>query len=217
MSSIVLEESIRIPFWVSDHESFRRWARSDEFPDHGWYSYLDGELWVDTSMEKAIHNWIKGRIGAVLDSLAQQANSGRFFFDRMLLTHLGAALSTEPDGMFVRFDSFKSGIARLVGGKDSLELIGSPDMTLEVISRHSVRKDTEVLRELYWRAGVREYWLVDSRAERPALEILRYAARGFVTTRKQAGWVKSTVFGKSFRLEQGVDPLGQPEFTLRIR
>lgn len=217
MCTIVLEDSIRIPGWVSDLDSFRRWARSDDFPEHGWFSHLDGDLWVDLSMERAIHNVIKTQIAAVLTLLVQQARSGRFFSDRMLLTNVAASLATEPDGMFASFKSFKSGIVQLVEGMDSIEVEGSPDMTLEVISRKSVRKDTEVLRELYWRAGVREYWLVDSRAERPTLEILRYTARGFAETRKQAGWVKSLVFGKSFKLKQGKDALGDSEFTLLLR
>ncbi len=217
MSPIVLEESIRIPCWVSDHASFRRWACSDEFPEHGKFSYLNDEIWVDVSMEKVVHNWIKLQISAVLTKLVGHDKSGRFFVDGMMLVNLSAAVSTEPDGMFVSFERFKSGLVLLEEGMDSLEVIGSPDMTLEVISRHSVRKDTVVLRENYWRAGVREYWLVDSRAERPTLEILRSTARGFVSTRKQAGWVKSLVFGKSFQLLQTADPMGQPEFTLQVR
>ena len=216
MSSIVLKGSIRIPE-IPNLESFRNWARSDEFPDHGWYSHLKGELWVDDSMERAIHNWIKVQITIVLGMLVKQARVGRFFGDGMLLTNLAAELSTEPDAMFVSFTTFKSGSAQLEEGTDSLEVVGSPDMTLEVVSPTSVQKDTEVLRELYWRAGVREYWLVDSRADEPSLEILRHSARGFVATRKQAGWVKSVVFGKSFRLHQGVDVLGDPEFTLQVR
>lgn len=54
VSAIVLEESIRIPTWITDLDSFRRWARSDEFPEHGWYSYLDGDLWADPSLERLI-------------------------------------------------------------------------------------------------------------------------------------------------------------------
>jgi Uma2 family endonuclease len=214
--SIVLQESIHIPL-ISDLESFRRWARSDDFPEHGWYSHLNGELWVDLSMERVIHNLIKTQIAAVLALLVQGSRSGRFFGDRMLLTNVAAALSTEPDGMFITHESLQSGIVRLEQGLESLEVEGSPDMTLEVISKTSVKKDTEVLRELYWRAGVREYWLADSRQTRPTLDILRYTARGFVSARKQAGWVKSVVFGKSFRLTQGQDVLGEPEFILRAR
>jgi Uma2 family endonuclease len=36
-------------------------------------------------------------------------------------------------------------------------------MVLEVVSASSVEPDTQTLRELYWAAGIKEYWLVDAR------------------------------------------------------
>jgi hypothetical protein len=48
MVAIVLQDSIRIPR-ITNLESFRRWARTDQYPEHGWYSYLQGELWADQS------------------------------------------------------------------------------------------------------------------------------------------------------------------------
>jgi Uma2 family endonuclease len=62
---------------------------------------------------------------------------------------------------------------------------------LEIVSAGSVEKDTQTLRELYWKAGIAEYWLVDARGERLAFDILRHAAKGYVATRKAAGWLKS--------------------------
>ena len=62
-----------------------------------------------------------------------------------------------------------------------------------------------------------EYWLVDGRKEPLSFEILRYTAKGYVSTRKQQGWLKSAVFGKSFRLIQGTDPFGDPQYTLEVR
>ena len=98
-----------------------------------------------------------------------------------------------------------------------LELEGSPDMTLEIISASSIKKDTETLRELYHRAGVREYWLVDARAEPIQFDILKHTPSGYVATRKQKGWVKSAVFGKSFLLTQELDARGRPKFVLSVR
>jgi Uma2 family endonuclease len=90
-------------------------------------------------------------------------------------------------------------------------------MALEVVSRSSVQKDTVVLRDAYWKAGVREYWLVDARKEPLQFDILRRTAKGFAATRKQGGWMKSAVFGKSFRLTQQTNALGHPEYTLAVR
>jgi hypothetical protein len=81
----------------------------------------------------------------------------------------------------------------------------------------AVQKDCEVLRQAYWEAGIREYWLVDARNQAVAFEILRYSARGYVSTTKSQGWLKSTVFHKSFRLVHKTNSLGYPEYTLKIR
>ena len=62
------------------------------------------------------------------------------------------------------------------------EFEGTPDMVLEVVSATSVRKDTEILRDLYWRAGIQEYWLVDARGDEPLFSILRHTARGYAAT-----------------------------------
>lgn len=57
VSAIVIGDKTRIPSWVKDLESFRRWARSDEYPEHGWFSFLHGVFWVDLSMEQLFtHN-----------------------------------------------------------------------------------------------------------------------------------------------------------------
>jgi Uma2 family endonuclease len=168
-------------------------------------------------MERAAHNQVKTKIGAVLTLLAEQTVAGTFFGDRMLLTNVDAALSTEPDGMFLSYTAIKTGHVILEDGGDSLEVEGSPDMVLEVISPSSVHKDTVILRDLYWQAGIGEYWLADSRGETASLEIFRRGPKGYVAGRKQGGWVKSPVFGKSFRLTRAKDPLGNPAHSLAVR
>src|SRR5436305_9435106 len=92
-------DPVRIPKWVKDLASFRRWARSDDFPEHGRISYLGGDIWVDLSMEREAHNQAKSEITIVLGSLAKQAGTGRFYADGMRLTNADAELSSEPDGM----------------------------------------------------------------------------------------------------------------------
>jgi Uma2 family endonuclease len=96
-------------------------------------------------------------------------------------------------------------------------VIGTPEMVLEVVSKHSIQKDTVVLRELYAVAGISEYWLVNPLAEELSFDILRLTTRGYVTTRKANGWIKSVVFGKSFKLEQenGIGDL--PAYQLLVR
>lgn len=217
MSNIVIGDRVRIPAWVDDFASFRRWIVSEDFPGQGRYSHLKGDIWVDVTMERIWHNQIKGVIAAVLMGLASSMGRGRYFPDGMFLTNLAVGLSTEPDGMFVSRKSLAEGRVQILQGDDSLEVLGVPDMTLEVVSPTTVHKDTEVLREQYWEAGIQEYWLVQAEGSAFNLDILRYTNSGYVVTRKTSGWVKSKVFGKSFRLvqEPGVGDLS--EFRLEMR
>ncbi len=219
MSAVVLEESIRIPGKAASLEAFRKWARSAEFPSRGRYSFLGNEVWVDRSPEQLYsHNGVKGEVASVLTLLLKDLRLGRFFHDRVLVTNAGAGLSTEPDGTFVSFDTFRSKRVRRVRGSEGyMEIVGSPDMTLEVVSSSSVQKDTVVLRELYWMAGVREYWLIDARKGNLSFEVLRHTKRGYVGCRSHGGWLESPVFGKAFKLTVKPDEIGDPEYMLRVR
>jgi Uma2 family endonuclease len=221
MNTFVLDaEVVRVPSWVVDLDSFRRWAQSDEFPETGRICYLHGEVWVDMSREQVFsHNQVKNEFNPVVGGLVKAGRLGRYFPDGLLLSNADADLSSTPDGTFVSRESLRRERVRLVEGVQEgfVELEGTPDMVLEVVSASSVEKDTVVLRDLYWQADIPEYWLVDARGERLAFDILRHTARGYVTTRRQEGWLKSAVFGKSFRLTRQMDALGHPEYTLAVR
>jgi Uma2 family endonuclease len=221
MSTIVIEEKVRIPGGLDSLEAFRTWARSDEFPERGRYAYLNDEMWVDLSREQLFsHNDVKTQFTITLGSLVRTASLGYFFSDGTLLSNVKANLSTEPDGTIVAYETMWSSRVRLIKGATEgyVELEGTPDMVLEVVSATSVRKDTETLRALYWQAGIPEYWLVDARGEVPSFTILRHTARAYTTTRPQAGgWLRSAVFDRSFRLMRWTDPLGHPQCTVEVR
>lgn len=85
-------------------------------------------------------------------------------------------------------------------------------MVLEVVSKTSQEKDTVLLRELYARAGIAEYWLVDAREGKLTFEILRLTDGVYVPTPPADGWITSLVLGKQFQLRLRNDPLGLPQF-----
>jgi len=217
--SIIIEETVRIPDGVTDLASFRHWAYSDDFPTKGRISFLNGEVWVDMSPENLFsHNQVKGEFASVLATLVKSKRLGRYFHDRTLLSHIVAGLSTEPDGLFISYATLNSGRINLVGEvEDSIELEGSPDMVLEVLSKTSTKKDMVVLRDLYWRAGITEYWLADARRKNLRFEILKYTDQGYIPVEQSSGWQESKVFGKSFKLTAGEDESGYPEYTLSVR
>jgi Uma2 family endonuclease len=215
---VVDDLQVDVPDWVEGVGSFLHWAETDAFPPSGRVCYLKDRVWVDMTLQEMNHNQLKGVFGVVIGQLLSTLKLGRYFYDRMLLCNRPAKLATEPDGMFVSHESLRIGRVRLVGtGRSPVRVEGSPDMALAVVSPGSVQKDTVELGSLYWDAEVREYWLVDPLGERLAFDILRHTARGYVATRKQAGWLKSAVLGKSFRLTQQAGADGYPEYTLAVR
>ena len=216
MVPVIIDESVRIPPDIADLDSFRKWARSNSFPERGLFSYLGGELWVDLSLEQLFsHNQVKARFTARLAELVERESSGYYFSPRSRLSNVNADFSTEPDGIFASNTGVRHLRVQFPGSHD--EILGSPDMVLEVISDTSVGKDTRVLRQLYWAAEVTEYWLVDTRKAGASFDILRRGKRGYTVARAQEGWLRSAVFGRSFRLTQQADPLGHPRYTLEMR
>jgi Uma2 family endonuclease len=211
---------VSIPDWVVDLESFRRWADADDFPETGHIWFLKGEVWVDMTMEQVFtHLHLKEQFYIVLGYLTESEDRGLFLPDGLRLSNVPADISVNPDGTFVSYESIDAKRAVLVEGMEEgyLELEGSADMVLEVVSRSSVRKDYVILRKAYWEAGIREYWLVDARKEPLSFSILRHTANGYKAARKQDGWIKSAVFGKWFRLSQTQDRHGNPKYTLEVR
>lgn len=211
---------VTIPDWVVDLESFRRWIDADDVPEKAQIAYLNDGVWIDMSKEQVFsHVLVKTEITICLGSLVKRGESGLFLGDGVRLTNLEANFSVRPDSTFVGAECLSSGRVKLVEGIEEgyLELEGTPDMVMEVVSPTSLRKDTEVMRLKYAEAGIREYWLVDARKEPLTFDILRLTSRGYAATRKQQGWVRSAVFDKSFRLVRKTTKLGHPDFTLKVR
>jgi Uma2 family endonuclease len=214
-----LADQVEIPLWVANLDSFRRWMDRSDFPDKGRIDYVKGKVWVDMSKEQVFtHVLVKTRITAVLSELVEAKELGLFLGDGILLSNVDADIAVNPDALFASNDALLDRVRILEGQKEGhVELEGSPDMVLEVVSTSSVRKDTLQLRRSYWEAGIREYWLVDARTEPLTFDILRHTPKGYRMTLKKDGWVKSNVFAKSFRLTHRTDTLGRPNYTLEVR
>lgn len=194
------DAEIRVPHGIMDNASFLRWATSKDAPEKGKYDYLQDHLWIDATMETLFHNAIKSAIAFVLGPWVRDQGLGEYYTDGMLMSRPDLEFSSQPDGMFISNDGWNSGRVKLQQSDKSLVILGSPDMVLEVISRSSTLKDQKIKKKLYHLAGIKEYWMVDSRLASPTLMIYRPAAKGYVAVKALKGWVKSTLLGASFRL-----------------
>lgn len=222
-NGIVFEERLRIPADVFSFDRFREWAHSPGFPESGRLSFISGEIDVDLSPEELeSHNKVKGSLFIGISTWAEARNLGETLSDRAFLVHQGASLATEPDVTYVAWESLRSGRVRYAerekGSRRFVEVVGSPDLVVEVVSEHSVRKDTELLRERYFEAGITEYWLVDARGEEVRFIILEQGEREYVERPADPdGHRRSEVLGGSFRLTRGQNPVGGYAYRLLSR
>lgn len=198
---IVLPPSAHTP------DGFRRWAFSGNYPDGCQVSLISDEILIDMNADNiGTHGKVKMVITGVLMNLVYENDLGEMFPDRTLVTHAEAGISNEPDACFVSWGRIESGevtIARDARHEEE-SILGAPDWVLEVVSHSSVHKDTKLLKEAYFAAGVDEYWLVDARSEQVRLDILVRGKRAFVAAPKRSGWSVSKVFARRFSLRRRV-------------
>jgi Uma2 family endonuclease len=200
------QDPIRIPAQTSTLDGFRRWARSPDFPAAGRIDYLAGDLEVEMSPEDLYtHGAPKAEIAAALQELVARAGRGAVFVDRARVTVVGGDLSTEPDVTVVLWETLESGRVREVSTVQGepgrfAELLGPPDLIVEVISDGSVQKDRTRLPELYGRGGVPELWLVDARGPTVDLEIHTLVAGRYRPSPPSGGWQLSPLLDRGVRL-----------------
>lgn len=210
-----------VPPWVVDHPSFLRWFRSGEVPDDARLTYVNERLWVDPMAERAFsHNKIKMAVAHVVFGLVEEHKLGQFFVDGMAYTNDDEQFTTYPDGMFVSRESIDAERVWLTGGERSAgdtEVVGVPDLVVEVVSPNSEDKDTVWLMAKYWAAGIPEYWLIDARTGPLTFTIHRRGPDDYRAVRRVGGWAKSAVLGRSFRFVPGDKAMGHPTYAFEMR
>lgn len=210
-----------IPPSARDFEGFRNWTYDPDFPDRGDIFYLAGDIYIDMSPEKLdTHNFVKTEAYLVLGGLVRQHDLGHFFTDGARLANLAAEISNEPDAFFVSWDTYTSGKACMIPAKDGkghIELEGSPDLALEVVSPSSVIKDTQTLLTRYHQAGIVEYWLIEVRGDDVKFDIFRHTPESYVAQPKKSGWIESIVFRRRFKLTRKQDRIGVDSFRLEVK
>lgn len=210
----LLVDGLEIPAEVHTLDGFRTWRASlgERAPRA---CFVAGEVHVELSPQDwRSHLSVASDLNAQLALLARRLDVGRYFEQGGWLTNESAALSTEPDGLLVRWETFAAGEARV----DGCELRGRADMVLEVVSRSSERKDTVRLVDAYARARVGEYWIVDARSGPPQVRVLDLSAPSPREVGPDAdGFFPSRAWGGSFRLCWGHDRIGLPTVEVEHR
>ncbi len=138
------------------------------FPDDGkQHEIIDGVHYV-TPSPNLRHQELIGRLHlAIGNYLATRRHVGRVFLSRLdvVMSYYDVV---EPDLLFV--------------GADQLDILtkanveGAPALVVEVLSPSTRKRDAGIKRQLFERAGVREYWLVDP--DRDRVQVFRRNAEG---------------------------------------
>jgi len=212
---LVDDDAVAIPPTVHDLASFRAWTYEDDFPQSGRIDFVSGNIEVDMSPENVLfHSLPKTEVSRVIANTVKLRQLGMVGIDRKRIASVPGDLSAEPDLVFIRYETLKCGAVRLVPGAgkgphDYIEIEGSPDLVVEIVSRSSVKKDMHRLPPTYFAAGVGEFWLVDVR---PGCFLFQIHHRGDAAWApappREDGWQWSRVLDRWYRLEQHELPGG---------
>jgi Uma2 family endonuclease len=225
MATIVnFENALEMPLSLHTLEDFRRWTCSDRFPQTGRIDYIDGRIEIEMSPEDLFtHGTPKGEIHGVLHGRLKKQRCGHLFVDRTRIASVPGNLSAEPDIVFVSHQSIASGRVRLIpktSGQPGryVELEGGPDLVVEIVSDTSETKDTQRLPDAYFKAGVKEYWLVDVRGQSVIFRIHHRGESCFQAVEPDAdGFQSSQVLTCRFHLERTWVDAGFWEYDLQAR
>jgi Uma2 family endonuclease len=157
------------------------------FPNDGKrHELIDGEHYV-TPSPRLKHQAIVGNLYLAIGSWLESHPVGRLF-----LSPLDVVISefdvVEPDLLFVS--------AARVDILTVENVRGTPDLVIEVGSRGTRKRDETIKKQLYQRAGVLEYWIVDP--EIAVVRVYRREGLSFLRavelSREHADVLRSPVF-----------------------
>lgn len=213
---------IRLPLSVFTFEGFRAWAKSDDAPEHTRVTFVNQKVIIDMSGEELrTHMILRTAVCGELYKVVVSDDLGVLSMGGALVSNEPAKVSNIPDAALATWASLEAGRVRPVASdKDPnqyLELEGTPDWVLEIVSDSSVQKDKTWLREAYHHAGILEYWLIDARGEELAFQILLNRTTRYEPAPKRGGWQRSQVFKRRFRLERRQGRMGWWQYTLHMK
>lgn len=202
---------------------FRDWIHSRWYPKRGKFSFLNGVLEAEMSPESLFdHNFVKRAITLTICRICDEEQLGQVYLEGALFINEALKLSSEPDLMFCFWSTLREKRVEYrpyrKSKKGLVEVHGCPEVVVEIVSNSSVKKDKVLLKQLYFAAGIPEYWLIDARGGRLEFTIFQRSDTEYhPSVSDQEGYRVSQIFDRSFLLERYADPIGEDAFRLRSR
>jgi len=125
-------------------------------PDDGnRYEILDGEMFV-TPPPSSRHQIVSARLHHVLSDYAERTDLGVVIAAPVGVI-LGEHRQVQPDLVVIRKENY--------GLITSKEIVGPPDLVIEILSPATVRRDRPQKATLYAASKIPYYWIVDPQNE----------------------------------------------------
>ena len=211
---------VAVPEELRTLDDFRRWVATESVPEKLKLRFHRGTTEILMAAEEVeSHVLLKGDLTIQLGQFVHANNLGRVFPDGTLLTNDEAQIANEPDLIFCRFETLQARKAfprpSIPGFRHSIELCGSPDLVVEIVSKSSVRKDKIELRESYFEAGIDEYWIIDARRDGVELMILTRGDNGYDEVAVGADGSRwSAILGRGVEITRDTDVAGLYLYSL---
>lgn len=148
-----------------------QWTYEDykRLPQDGWrYEVIEGELYMAPA-PRPRHQEASINLATAMSQFARSEKLGKVYTAPIDVLLPGLACPVQPDVLFIAGD-------RLDIVKEEF-VEGAPDLIAEVLSPSNWLDDRRTKFQLYARAGVREYWIVD--LERRTIEVFALRGRSF--------------------------------------
>ena len=137
--------------------------------DHHIYELLDGEI-VKYSAPKTRHQMVSANLHRAIGGCVKRKRLGLALFNLSVV--LGKYNALQPDLLFVATKNLK--IIEEEG------VMSAPDLVVEILSPGSVVRDRVQKKDIYEKAAVPEYWIVDPKYF--SVEIYQYTDSGYYNT-----------------------------------
>lgn len=152
--------------------------------NRGLVEWVDGTSYVYMSASSR-HQRTLAILQFLLYGWADATGAGEVLSAPYAMRASAGGPGREPDLMFIA--------AQNRGRIQSGFLAGAPDLAVEIVSTDSVARDRETKRDEYAAAGVREYWIVESRGPFRWAEFLVLREGAFVEAAAVDGVYRSEV------------------------
>lgn len=139
-------------------------------PEDKRYELIEGEFFMVPSPNEH-HQHISGELEFALRSFVKKEGSG-IVYDAPFDVVFSDEDVVQPDIVFVSKER------RNIITKNNIK--GAPDLLIEILSPKISYRDRKIKRKLYFKYGVKEYWIVDPEGQN--IEVLSISEDGYKTS-----------------------------------